>query len=77
VPRPFQQMFASEVPVIGKADPSRVLQKADGKVAQALPEAVPHQTPDEIFAAASPSSAGPNSAAATSRKAGSKNRKKA
>jgi hypothetical protein len=72
VPLPFQQMFASEVPVIGKADPTKAV-KVDGKLVQPTPD-IKGQGLDGIRATGVNVSEGKSSA--TPRK-GAKNRRKA
>jgi signal peptidase complex subunit 2 len=74
VPLPFQQMFASEVPVIGKADSRKAVAKPDGKAIKTMPG---EGLLDDIISAGNSGGVETNSTA-TPRKGGSvKNRKKA
>jgi hypothetical protein len=79
VPLPFQQMFAAEVPVIGKVDPTKAV-TAGGRVVQTTPGSGNEglqQTLDAIKAGYGTStSIAESEGAATPRKAG-KSRKKA
>ena len=71
---PFQQMFAAEVPIIGKADPTKAV-KVEGKIVQTTPDVKGmQQALDSIRATGA--SLDENKTSATPRK-GTKNRRKA
>jgi hypothetical protein len=78
VPLPFQQVFASEVPVIGKSDPSKVITGAGGKAVQGVPGEAFQQALDSITVTGGTSGTEAYSASVMPKKGASvKNRKKA